>query len=170
LIPRYKKINQNKRLKEGLLKLYNYGAHKFSEYLEEIGNVNLLNEQFQLIRRGVDESQHSFNILIGAFVLVEQRTLQPRLITSEKIQNILRTQRLPDGLGCSNFPFPQLHEIITPNTYAYKWHLVYILEIFLFSPTVYHLYKLLTFAPTVQQEEFACSYCGFNKSSYLTTH
>jgi hypothetical protein len=53
---------------------------------EEIRNVNLINEQFCLIQRGVDESQYSFEILIDAFVHAEQGTLQSQLITAEEIK------------------------------------------------------------------------------------
>jgi hypothetical protein len=74
--------------------LYNYSAHKFSKSEEEIGNVNLKNKQFRLIQRGVDESQLSFEILIDTLLRAEQGTLQPLLITAEKIKDLSETQRL----------------------------------------------------------------------------
>jgi hypothetical protein len=87
------KVNQNEKvLKEGLSKLLNYSTHKFNE-LEEIRNANLVNAQFRLTQRGVDESQHSFEILIDAFVHAEQGTLQPQLITAEKIKEFLRNTK-----------------------------------------------------------------------------
>jgi hypothetical protein len=46
-----------------MIKLLNLCTHKFSELEEEIRNVSLINEQFRLIQRGVDESQHSFEII-----------------------------------------------------------------------------------------------------------
>jgi hypothetical protein len=58
-----------------------------NELEEEIGNVNLINVQSRLIQTGIDKSQHSFDILIVAFVHAEQGTLQPQLITTEKIKN-----------------------------------------------------------------------------------
>jgi hypothetical protein len=64
-----------KVLKEDLSKLLNYSMHKINELEEDIGNVNLINEHFRLIQRGIDESQHSFEILIDAFVHAEQGTL-----------------------------------------------------------------------------------------------
>jgi hypothetical protein len=67
------KVNQNEKvMTEGLTKLPNYSTHKFNETDEEIRNVNLINKQFRLIQRGVDESQHSFEILTDAFVHTEQ--------------------------------------------------------------------------------------------------
>jgi hypothetical protein len=116
-----------------------------------------------LIQRGVDESQHSFETLIDAFVHAEQGTLQPQLITAEKIRNLLGKQKLPSGLDYPNFPFPELQKIITPNTYSYSKYLVYVIEIPLFPPIEYHLYKLLPFPVIVKQEEFIYSYIGFNK-------
>jgi hypothetical protein len=102
------KVNQNEKVfKEGLNRLLNYSTHKFYELEEEIGNVNLISEQFSLIQRGIDESQHSFGT-IDAFVHAEQGILQPQLITAEKIKDFLGTQKLPSGLDYPNFPFLEL--------------------------------------------------------------
>jgi hypothetical protein len=115
------KVNQNEKiLKEWLTKLMNYSAHKFSDLEEEIKNVNLIKEQFRLIQRGVDESQHSFEILIDAFLHVEQGILQPQLMTAEKIKSFMKTQRLPNGLDYPNFPFPELQKIVTPHTFSHQ--------------------------------------------------
>jgi hypothetical protein len=73
--------------------------------------MNLINEQFRLLQRGIDESQHSFEILIDAFVYAEQGTLQPNLITTEKIKSFMKTQRLPNGLDYPNFSFPELQKL-----------------------------------------------------------
>jgi hypothetical protein len=75
---------------EGSAKMLNYSTHKFNRIEKEIRNVNLINEQFRLIQIGIDESQHSFETLINAFVHTEQGSIQ--LITSEKIKNFLGTQ------------------------------------------------------------------------------
>jgi hypothetical protein len=90
------KVNQNENILEsGLNRLLNYRTREFRELKEEIGNVNLLSEQLRLVKRGLDECQHSFEILIDGFVLAEQGTLQPQLITAEKIRNFITTQKLP---------------------------------------------------------------------------
>jgi hypothetical protein len=79
------KVNQNEKvMTQGLTTLLNYSSHKFNE-IQEIRNVNLVNEQFRLTQRGIDESQHSFEILIDAFVHAQQGSLQPQL-TAEKIK------------------------------------------------------------------------------------
>jgi hypothetical protein len=98
------KVNKNEKvLKEGFQKLLNYSTHKFQNLEEELENVNLIDEQFRLIQRGIDESQHSFEILIDAFVHAEQGVLQPQLITAEKIKEFLKTQKLPTGLDTRTF-------------------------------------------------------------------
>jgi hypothetical protein len=158
------RVEQNeKTLKEGFNRMLNFSTHKFDELDAEIRNVNLINEQFRLIQRGVDESQHSFEILIDAFIHAEQGSLQPQLMTAEKIKTFLGTQKLPSGLDYPNFPFPELQKIVTPKTYSYKQYLVYILEIPLFSPTEYQLYKMLPFPVIAKQKELTYSYIGFNK-------
>jgi hypothetical protein len=120
----------------------NYSTRKFKNLEEEFQNVNLINEQFRLIQRGIDESQHSFEILIDAFVHAEQGVLQPQSITAEKLREFLKTQKLPSGLDYPNFPFPELQKMITPSTYSFKQYLVYILNIPLFLPTQYKLYSV----------------------------
>jgi methyl-accepting chemotaxis protein len=103
------RVNQNEKILEnGLSRLFNYSAHEFSELEEEIGNINLLNEQIRLVHRGIDESQHSFEILLEAFVHAEQGVLQPQLMTAEKKKNLVATQKLPPGLDYRNFPFAEL--------------------------------------------------------------
>jgi hypothetical protein len=130
--------------------------------------MNLINEQFRLIQRGIDENQHSFEILIDAFVHAGQGTLQPQMIALEKIRQFLGTLPMPSGLDYPDFPFPELQKIITSNTYAYTQYLVYVLEIPLFSPIIYHLYKLLPFPVAVQKEESTYSYINFNKEFIIS--
>jgi hypothetical protein len=90
------------------------------------------------------------------------------MITAEKIKNLVGKQKLPSGLDYPNFPFPELQKIITPHTYSYKQYLVYVLEIPLFSPTTYHLYKLLPLPVAVHEEESKYSYIGFNKEFIIS--
>jgi hypothetical protein len=59
---------------DGLDKLLNYSSHKLSEF-EEASHINVINEQFQLIQREDDQSQHSFEIMIDAFIHAGQETL-----------------------------------------------------------------------------------------------
>jgi hypothetical protein len=158
------RVNQNEKiLDNGLNKLINYSTHEFSELKEEMGNVNLLNEQLRLAQRGLDECQHSFEILLDALVHAEQGTLQPQLITAAKIRELIKEQTLPSGTDYPNFPLSELSKIIIPNIYSHKQYLVYVLEIPLFSPTEYHLYRLLPFPVKVNKEKATYGYVNFNK-------
>jgi chromosome segregation ATPase len=59
------KVNKNENiLREGLKKLYNYNTGRINKIEEEMTNINLINEQFRLIQKGIDESLHSFEILM----------------------------------------------------------------------------------------------------------
>jgi hypothetical protein len=111
----------------------------------------------------VEECQHSFEILIDAFVHAEQGTIQPQLITTEKIRSLIMNQKLPTGTDYLTLPFSELSKIITPNVYCYKQYLVYVLEIPLLSPTEYHLYKVLPFPVGVHKEKPTSGYVNFNK-------
>jgi hypothetical protein len=157
------RVDQNeKMLNGGLNKLQNYSAHEFDEIKEEMLNVNLLNEQLRLVQRGMDECQHSFEILIEAFVHAEQGTLQPQLITAEKIRNFVKNQNLPYGTDYPLLPFSELSKIITPNVYSYKQYLVYVLEIPLFSTTQYQLYSV-PFPVEINVKESMYNYVNCNK-------
>jgi hypothetical protein len=72
----------------------------------------------------------------------------------------LGTQKLPNGLDYPNFISQTTKNY---NTYSSKQYLVYILEIPVFSPTVYQLYKLLPFPVVIKQEELTYGYIDFNK-------
>jgi hypothetical protein len=130
---------------------------------EEVVNVNLLNEQLRLVQRGLDECRHSFEILIDAFVHAEQGTIQPQLITAEKIKSVIMNQKLPTGTDYPTLPFSELSKIITPSVYSYKQYVVYVLEIPLLSPREYHLYRVLPFPVKIHKEQTAYSYVNFNK-------
>jgi hypothetical protein len=158
------KINQNeKKLEKDFEKLLNYSTHKFKNLEEEFKHLNLINEQIRLIHKGMDESQHSFEILIDALIQAKQGVLQPHLITTEKIKELLRTQKLPTGLDYPNFPFPELQKIITPSTYSYNQYLVYILDIPLFLSTQYKLYKVLPFPVKIDDQTSTYSYLESTK-------
>jgi hypothetical protein len=158
------RVSQNEKiLANGLNKILNFSEHEFQELEEEIGNINLLNEQLRMVQRGIDECQHSFETLVETFVHAEQGMLQPQLITVHKIKNFVITQKLPSGTDYPNFPFPELSKIITPNIYSYRQYLVYVLEIPLFSSTEYHLYKMLPFPVSVDKRKSSYGYVSFNK-------
>jgi hypothetical protein len=74
----------------------------------------------------------------------------------------MEAQRLPNGLDCPNLPFPELQKNYN-SSYLYQQYLVYMLEIPLFSPKEYHLYKLLSFPVKLHEQELTYNYIGFTK-------
>jgi hypothetical protein len=76
---------------------------------------------------------------------------------------LVKNENLPYGTDYPLLPFSELSKIITPNVYSYKQYLVYVLEIPLFFPTEYHLYKVLPFPVEVNEKESMYSYVKFNK-------
>lgn len=146
------KVNVNEqKLKENLELLASKTGQDIQFLKDEIINVNFLNEQFRLIQRGIEESQHAFEIIVDALVHAETGAIQPQLMTPMRVKQMLRREGLPSGLEYPHFPFSELQKIILPTTYSYKNFLVYVLNIPLLSPTQYHLYKLLPF-PSKQQD------------------
>jgi hypothetical protein len=114
------RVDQNERIMDTELnRLFNYNIQDFSELKGEVGNVNLLNEQLRLIQRGVEECQHTFEVLIFAFVHAGQGILQPQLMPTKKIRNYIKTQKLPSGTDYPNFPFPEMLKIRTPKKSIY---------------------------------------------------
>jgi hypothetical protein len=98
------RIHDNEQvLKNSMSKLVNATSQKFSAIEEEINNVLMINEQIKIVERGLEELQHSFELLLDAFMHAEQETPQPQLITAEKIKNIVRSQPLPSGLDYPDF-------------------------------------------------------------------
>ena len=49
-------------------KLPNSTAQALTVIEEEVNNVLIINEQIGLIERGIEESQHSFELLLDAFI------------------------------------------------------------------------------------------------------
>lgn len=103
----------------------------------------------------MDKCQHSFEMVVDAFVHAEQGTLQPQLITTDKIKRLMDSQSLPAGVDYPSFTYSEFQKIIIPHAYAYKQYLVYVLEIPLLSSTTYHLYKILPF-PVKKDDKHVC--------------
>ena len=148
-------MNYNEKvLKDSFIKLSKNTDDKFNQLFTEIEMINMLNEQIKVIQRGIDESEHSFELLVDTLVHAEQGTLQPQVITIEKIRNIMMKQNLPSGLDYPALPFSEFQKIVTPHTYSYNQYLVYVLDVPLLTPTIYHLYKMMPF-PTENSNQYA---------------
>jgi hypothetical protein len=102
----------------------------------------MLNEHIQQIQIGLNECQHTFEILVDAFLHAQDGTIQPQLITIARVKDMMRKESLPDGLDFPSFPFLELSRLITTIIFSQNTYLVYVLQVFLLLYTVYKLYKL----------------------------
>jgi hypothetical protein len=74
----------------------------------------MLNENIQQIQRGLDECQHTFEILVDAFLHVQNGVVQPQLVTMTTIKDMIGEESLPEGLDFPSFPFLEVSHLITP--------------------------------------------------------
>jgi len=117
----------------------------------QLDSVLMINENNWQIQRGLDECQHTFEILVDAFLHVQDGVIQPQLITIAKVKDMMKEESLPDGLDLPSFPSLELSRLITPVIFSKDTYLVYVLQIPLLQSTVYQLYKMQPF-PIKQQD------------------
>jgi hypothetical protein len=146
------KVNKNEKVPaENLQRLNKIVVDEINRMQNQLDSVLVLNENIQQVQRDLDECQHTFEILVDAFLHAQNGVVQPQLITITKIKDMMREESLPDGLDFPSFPSLELSRLITPIIFSQKSYLVYILQIPLLLSTVYQLYKLQPF-PVKQHE------------------
>ena len=157
-----RKVSANeKALQKGFITLTKLADEKYKQVENEIEMVNRINEQIKIMQRGIEVSQHSFEILIDALAHAEQSILQPQITTTEKIKSIVGKLKLPSGLDYPSFPFSEFQKIVTPHAYSYKSFLVYVLDIHL-TPTLFHLNEMKPF-PVLETSTKLYSFVNPNK-------
>jgi hypothetical protein len=114
----------------------------------------MLNENIRKVQRSLLECQHTFEILVEAFLHAQDGIIQPQLIKMVKIKNLMRKESLPDGLEFPSFPSVELSELITPIIYLQGSYLVYVIQVPLIQSTSFHLYKIQPFPARQQQKVF----------------
>jgi hypothetical protein len=140
------KVNKNERvLAENLQRLNKIVVNEINQMQNQLDSVLVLNENIQQIQRGLDECQHTFEILVDAFLHAQDGVIQPPANHNTKVKDMMKEESLPDGLDFPSFPSLELSRLITPIIFSQKSHLVYILQIPLIQSTVYQLYKLKPF-------------------------
>jgi len=131
----------------------------------KLDSVLILNQDIQHIQIGPNECQHTFEILVDAFLHAQDRVIQPQLITIDKVKDMMRKESLPDGLDFPSFPSLELSRRITPIIFFQRTYFVYVLQAPLLQPTMYQLYKLQSFPPKQQENVFV--YIEKRRISYL---
>ena len=147
------KVDKNeKSLANGLRKLDKMVVSEINKVQYEVDSAFILNENIRKVQRGLTECQHTFEILVEAFLHAQDGVIQPQLITMVKIRNMMRQESLPDGLEFRSFSSMELSRIITPIIYSQASYLFYIIQIPLIQSTSFHLYKIQPF-PVQQQDK-----------------
>jgi hypothetical protein len=85
----------------------------------QLDSVLIINENIRQIQRGLDECQHTFEILVEAFLHALDGVIQPQLITVAKIRDMME-ESLSDGLDFPSFSSLELSRLITPVIFSQK--------------------------------------------------
>ena len=120
------KVDRNEKiLTENVQRLNKMIVDEVHRMHTQIDSVMMVNENIQQIQSGIEECQHTFEILVGAFLHAKDAVIQPQLITITKIKDMMRRESLPDGLDFPSFPSLQLSRLITLISYSQYSYLVY---------------------------------------------
>jgi len=150
------KVNRNEKvLVENLQRLNKIVVNEINRMQTQLDSVLILNENTQQVQRGLDECQHTFEILVDVFLHAQVGVIQPQPITIAKIKDMMKEESLSDGLDLPSFPSLELSRLITPIIFSQKSYLVYILQIPLLQSTVYQLCKLQPFSIKQHENVFA---------------
>ena len=124
------KVNRNEKiLTENLQHLNKLVVEGINKLQKQMDLIMMLSENIQQVQRGLDECQHTFEILLDAFLHAQDGIIQPQLITIAKIKDMMQGESLPDGLDFPSFlPF-ELSRLITPIIFSQNSYLVYVLQI-----------------------------------------
>jgi hypothetical protein len=116
----------------------------------EIDTSFVLNELIKQIERGIEECQHTFDLLIDVYLHAQDGILQPQIITIQKIREVLTQQAMPESTMFPPFSSAELISLIKPIIYTQGPYLVYVVKIPLILETKFTLYKVIPF-PVIMQ-------------------
>jgi len=72
------KVDRNERvLNENLQRLNKMVVDEINQMHTHIDSVMMINENIQQIQRGIEECQHTFEILVDAFLHAQEGVIQP---------------------------------------------------------------------------------------------
>jgi soluble cytochrome b562 len=93
------KVNRNEKLlAENLQSLNQIVVDEFNRMQNQLDSVLVINENIQQFQRGLDECQHTFEILVDAFIDAQDGVIQPQQISIAKVKDMMRSESLLSGL------------------------------------------------------------------------
>jgi hypothetical protein len=146
------KVNKNEKiLTENLQRINQLVVNEINKMQYQLDSVLIINENIRQIQRVTSECQHTFEILVDAFLHAQDGIIQPHLIKITKVRDMMKELALPDGLDHPPFPSLEFSRLITPIIFSKQTYLVYILQVPLLQSTMYQLYRTQPF-PFQQQD------------------
>jgi hypothetical protein len=151
------KVKRNEKiLTANLQRLNQIVVDEINGMQNQLDSVLVVNENIQ-VQRGIDECQHTFEILVDAFIHAQYGVIQPQLITIANIKDMMRGESMSSGLEFPAFPSLEISHLITSIIFFQKFYLVYILQVPLLQSTMYQLYKVQPF-PKNKMKMYLCIY------------
>jgi len=99
------KVNRNdKILTENLQCLNQLVVGEINKLQSQLHSVLIINGNIRQIQRGINECQHTFEILVDVFLHAQDGIIQPQFTTIAKVNDMMKELSLPDGLDLPPFP------------------------------------------------------------------
>jgi len=108
------RVNNEKILNENLQRLSQLVVDEINKMHSQLDSVMIINESIRQTQRGMNECQHTFEILVDAFLHAQDGIIQPQVITIAKVKDIMKELSLPDGLDLPPFPSLEFPRLLTP--------------------------------------------------------
>lgn len=141
------------KLREALEKLNSELSIKQGRLQIEFKTIIILNEFIKQIERGLEECQHTFDLLIDVYLHAQDGVIQPQIVTIQKIQEVLALQTMPDSTMFPPFSSPELLSLIKPTIYTQGSYLIYSVKVPLVSETVYNLFRVIPIPVIMSSQE-----------------
>lgn len=154
-------VNERK-LKEVLTNLGRDVKTQSRQLKHEVDTSLMLNELIKQVERGIEECQHTFDLLIDVYLHAQDGILQPQIITIQKIRAVLMQQTMPELTIFPPFTSSELISLIKPIIYTQGSYLVYVVKIPLILETKFLLHRIIPF-PVIMQSNFTTKVLNVKK-------
>lgn len=134
-----------KKLKEVIIKLANETRSTENSLKKELEISLQINEYITQIQRGIEECQHTFDLLIDVYLHSQDGILQPQIITLQTIKDVMLREIMPEQTMFPPFPSSELLSLLRPIIYTQHSYLVYVIKIPLLNENRFELYKSIPF-------------------------
>jgi hypothetical protein len=107
-----RKVSRNEKILNENLHLNQLVVDEVNKMQTQLDSVLIINENIRQTQRGMNECQHTFKILVDAFLHAQDGIIQPQLITTANVKDMMKELSLPDGLDLPPFPSLEFSRLI----------------------------------------------------------